>query len=107
MMTDGLIEDDRFEGPSENDRTGRSPEVRSSNTDIDRLHSDMSKLSLDSDHQKSGDQVHGHVTRDLENGETDGVMNRQESVDQIPSDNGFFDLLPVRKIYFHVFYSVF
>ena len=75
-------------------------DVDSHSSDIEVLQDGVNKLSLDIDksHDRSSDQVHGHVTRDQNNGQVEGVIARQESEETIPSDNGFFDLLPVREM---------
>ena len=45
---------------------------------------------------KACDQMHGHVTQNMENGEIDRLVDRQDSEECVSSDNGCFDLLPVR-----------
>ena len=89
------------------------------NCDIDSIQSDISKLTLHNTHNKSHqpsveeikndkayvkghgqvtrpcDHGDGHVTKDCESGEVNRIVNRQESEDYIPPDNGYFDLLPV------------
>ena len=74
-------------------------DVDSHSSDIEVLQDGVNKLSLDIDksHDRSCDKEHGHVTTDQNNGQVEGVIARQESEETIPSDNGFFDLLPVRE----------
>ena len=102
-------------------------EDESFNCDINNIQNDIRNLTLHDTHSqqdksciahtkndkpcveglshmtKPYDHGDGHVTQDLENGEVNRTVIRQESEDCIPSDNGYFDLLPVRNILLFLF----